>query len=128
MPPELIFWSEEGNGFCGPLVLIDVMHDDVTRLKGSMVVVVTLKSKMAASSASSSGNSKSTGSMIYLKAQTNRTSRLIDGPATSEHMSALLSFKFPSSGKYSAILNSCVTATTTMHTQAAKALIFIIVH
>ena len=36
---------------------------------------VTLKSKMAASIASSGGNSKSTGSMIYLKAQTNRPSR-----------------------------------------------------
>ena len=35
------------------------MHDDVTRPKGSMVVAVTLKSKMAASSASSEGNSKS---------------------------------------------------------------------
>ena len=53
---------------------IDLMHDDVTRPKGSMVVVVTLKSKMAAGSASSGGNSKSTGSMIYLKAQTNRSS------------------------------------------------------
>ena len=36
------------------------MHDDVTRPKVSMVVLVTLKSKMAASSASSGGNSKST--------------------------------------------------------------------
>ena len=26
---------------------IDLMHDDVTRMKGSMVVVVTLKSNMA---------------------------------------------------------------------------------
>ena len=33
---------------------IDRMHDDVTRPKGSMVVVVTLKSKMAASCASRS--------------------------------------------------------------------------
>ena len=32
---------------------IDLIHDDVTRPKDSMVVVVTLKSKMAASSASS---------------------------------------------------------------------------
>ena len=36
------------------------MHDDVTHPKGSMVVLVTLKSKMEASSASSGGNSKST--------------------------------------------------------------------
>ena len=35
---------------------IDLMHDDVTRPKGGMVVVVTLKSKMAASSASNGGN------------------------------------------------------------------------
>ena len=51
------------------------MHDDVTRPKGSIVVVVTLKSKMAAGSTSNGGNSKSTGSMIYLKGQTNRPSR-----------------------------------------------------
>ena len=44
------------------------MHDDVTRPNGSMVVVVTLKSKMATGSASSEGNGKSTESMIYLKA------------------------------------------------------------
>ena len=54
---------------------IDLVHDDVTRPKGSMVVVVTLKSKMAAGSTSSEGNSTSTGSMIHLKAQTNRPSR-----------------------------------------------------
>ena len=51
------------------------MHDDVTRPKDSMVVAVTLKSKMAVGSTSSGGNNKSTGSMIYLKAQTNRPSR-----------------------------------------------------
>ena len=39
---------------------IDLMHDDVIRPKDSMVVVVTLKSKMAASSTSSGENSKST--------------------------------------------------------------------
>ena len=66
------------------------MDDDVTLPKGSMVVVVKLESKMAAGITSSGGNSKSTRSMICLKAQTNRP--LIDGPATSEHMSALLSF------------------------------------
>ena len=36
------------------------MRDDVIRPKGSMVVVATLNSKMAASSASSGENSKST--------------------------------------------------------------------
>ena len=73
------------------------MHDDVTRPKGGMVVVVMLKSKMVASSTSSEGNSKSTGSMIYVKAQMNC-------PA----MSAFLLFKFPASGKANAILNKFV--------------------
>ena len=50
------------------------MHDDITHLKGSVVVVVTLKFKMAAGSTSTRGTSKSTGSMIYLKDQTNRPS------------------------------------------------------
>ena len=36
------------------------MHDDVSRPKGSYVAVVTLKSKMAASSANTGGNRKST--------------------------------------------------------------------
>ena len=45
------------------------MHDDVTRPKGSMVVAVKLKSKMAASSASSAGNGKNTKELTYLKAQ-----------------------------------------------------------
>ena len=39
---------------------IDLMHHDVTRPNGSMAVVVTLKSKIAAGSTSSGGNSKST--------------------------------------------------------------------
>ena len=51
------------------------MHDDVTRPKGSMIVVVTLESKMAAGRTCSGVNGKSTGSMTYLKAQTNRPSR-----------------------------------------------------
>ena len=44
-----------------------------------------------------------------------------------EHMSALLPFKFPASGKY-AILNSFVTTTPIMHVQAAKALFDVIMH
>ena len=40
------------------LQTIDLMHDDAIRPKGSAVVVVKLKSKMAASSASSGDNSK----------------------------------------------------------------------
>ena len=51
------------------------MPDDVIRPKGSMVVVVTLKSEMEAGSTSSGENSENKGSMIYLKAQTNRPSR-----------------------------------------------------
>ena len=39
---------------------VNTMHDDVTRPKGSMVVVVTLKSKTAACSANNGANSKST--------------------------------------------------------------------
>ena len=98
------------------------MHDDVTRPKGSLVAAVTLKSKIAAGSVSSGGNSKSTGSMIYLKAQTKSLKPLLDGPAKSEHMSVLLPFKIPASGNYDAILNSCVTTTTTKHIRAAKAI------
>ena len=36
---------------------------------------------------------------------------LLDGPATSEHMSALLPFEFAASVKYNAILDSFVTTT-----------------
>ena len=79
---------------------------------------------MAAGSASSGGNSKGTGSMIYLKAQTNRPGSLLGRPVTSEHMSALMPFKFLVSGKYEATLNSCVITTTTVHVQAAKALFY----
>ena len=43
------------------------MHDDLTRPKGSMVVVVTLKSKMASGSTSSGGNSKSAGSIVVYR-------------------------------------------------------------
>ena len=39
-------------------LLKDLMHYDVTRPEGRMGVVVTLKSKMAANSASSGGKSK----------------------------------------------------------------------
>ena len=40
---------------------------------------------------------------------------LLDGLAISEHMTALLPFKFPVSGKYDALLDSFVTTTPTMH-------------
>ncbi|CAH3044979.1 unnamed protein product [Porites evermanni] len=76
-----------------------------------MVVVVTLKSKMAASCASSGGNRKSSNKY---------SEPLLDRPAISEHLSAFLPFKFPASGKYNAILDSCVTATTTMHVRSSR--------
>ena len=108
---------------------IDLMHNDVTLPKGNMVVVVTLKPKMAAVSTRSGGYSKSIGFMIHLKAPTNRPSHyIIDGPVTSEHMSALLPLKFSAPGKYDAILNSYVTTTTIMHVRPAKALFYVIMH
>ena len=56
------------------LISIDLMHDDVSRPEGSMGVVVMLKSKLVASSASGGGNSKIIVSLAYLKAQTNHPS------------------------------------------------------
>ena len=53
---------------------------------------------------------------------------LLDGTATSEHMSALLPFKFPTLGKYDAILDSFVTTTPTMYVRTAKALFDVIMH
>ena len=53
---------------------------------------------------------------------------LFNGPATLEHMPALLPFKFPASGKYNPILDSFVTTTPTMHVRAAKALFDVIMH
>ena len=74
----------------------DFMHDDVTRPEGSMGVVVTLKSKMATSSASSEGNSIKVMFSFDLSESSNKSLEpLLDGSATSEHMSALLPFKFP---------------------------------
>ena len=74
---------------------IDLMHDDVT----CVGVVVTSKSKLAASSASSGGNSKIIVSFDLSESSNKSPEPLLDGPATSEHMSALLPFKFPASGK-----------------------------
>ena len=50
----------------------------------------------------------------------------LDGPATSEHLSALLPYNFPASGKYDAILDSFVTTTPTMQVRSAKALFDVI--
>ena len=114
--------------FCKAAVTIDLMHDDVTRPEGSMGVVVTLKFKMAASSASSGGNSKIIVSFDLSESSNKSPEPLLDGPATSEHMSALLPFKFPVSGKNDAILDSFVTTTATMHVRDAKALFYVIMH
>ena len=86
--------------------------------KGSMGVVVTLKSKMAAGSARDSGPVS-----FDLSESSNKSPELLlDGPATSEYMSTLLPFQFPASRKYDAILDSFVITTPTMHFRAAKAL------
>ena len=66
------------------------MHDDVTRPEGSMGVVVTLKSKMAASSANSGGNSKIIVSFDLSESSNKLPEPVLDGIATSEHMSALM--------------------------------------
>ena len=71
------------------------MHDDVTWSENSMGVVVTLKSKMAVSRASSGGNSKIVVSFDLSERWNKSPEPLLDGPATSEHMSALLPYKFP---------------------------------
>ena len=61
-----------------------------------------------------------------LDAQSNKSpDPLLDGPAISKHMSALLPFKFPTSEKYDALLDSFVTS---MHIRAAKSLIDVILH
>ena len=95
-----------------------------------MVVVVTLKSKMAVSSASSGRNSKIIASfdLSELKAQTycaSRYSTLPLLPATSGHMSALLLFEFTASGKYDATLDSFVATTITMHVRVLRHYLFI---
>ena len=86
-----------------------------------------LKSKTAASSASSGGNSKIMGSRA--RSKVNKSPEpLLDCPATSEDMSALLPFKFLALRKYDAILDLFVTTIPTMHVQAAKALFDVIMH
>ena len=82
-------------------------------------VVVMLKSKMAASSGR---NSKMIVSFDLSESSNKSPELLLHDPATLEHMLALLPFKFPTSGKYKAILDSFVTTTTTMNVQAEKAL------
>ena len=55
--------------------------------KGPTVVVDTLKYTMAA------------GIVVVSESSNKLPEPLLDGPATSEHMSTLLPFKFPASGK-----------------------------
>ena len=66
------------------------MHDDLTRPKSSMGVVVNLKCKTAASSASSGGNSKTIVSFELCESSNKSPELLLEGLATSEHMPALL--------------------------------------
>ena len=68
------------------LETIDLMHDDVTRPE----VVVTLKPKMATSSTSSGGNSKIIVSFNLSESSKKSPETLLDGPSTSERMSAFL--------------------------------------
>ena len=84
-----------------------------------MGVVVTLKSKMVISHASSGGKSKIIVSFDLPESSNKLPKPLLDGSATSEHMSALLTFKFPASGKYDTILDSFVTTTPAMYVRAA---------
>ena len=63
---------------------IDLMHDDDTGPEGSMGVLVTLKSKMAASSASSGGNSKVIVSFDLSESSSKSPERLLDSLATSD--------------------------------------------
>ena len=79
LPHESLFWSI--------LWPIDLMHDDVKRPRGSMGVIVTLISKMAASSASHGGNSKIIVSFDLSESSNKLPKLLLDGPATSEHVS-----------------------------------------
>ena len=99
---------------------IDLKHVDVTRQKGSMVGKITLKFKMASSSASGGGNSKSKQYLTYLKLSSRKSPEPPNPTRTHVSISAI---KFPASGKYGAILDSCVTTTTTMHVRAAKELL-----
>ena len=90
-------------------------------LKGSMGIVVTLKSKMVASSASCGGIVKVQD--LELDPKSNKLPKLLlDSPATSEHMSALPPFKFRASWKYNTIMDLFVTTTPTIHVQATEAL------
>ena len=60
--------------------IIDLMYDDVTSPEGSMGVVVTLKSKMAVSSASNEGNSKIIVSFDLSESSNKSPEPLLDGP------------------------------------------------
>ena len=93
-----------------------------------MGVVVTLKSKMATSSAWSYLEILDQFYLTNLKSQTIRPSRY----STAEpHQNTCLHYcylNFPLSGKYNAILDSFVTITPTMHVRATNALFDVIMH
>ena len=84
--------------------LIDLMHDEIIRPErqyGSCSQVV--------------------GEIVKVRdleqdPKTNKSLEpLLDGPATSQHMSASLPLKLPDSGKCDAILDSFLTTTPSMH-------------
>ena len=90
------------------------MANDVTRSERQNGIVVTLKFRMEASSVSGWRTVKVRDLEIDTKSNKSLES-LLDGPAISEHMSALLPFKFPASWKYDTISDSFVTTTPIMH-------------
>ena len=107
------------------------MYNGVTRPERLHGSCSNAQIQDGASSASSGGNTKSTGSRVlfYLSENSNKSPEpLLDGSATSEQMSALLPFKFPASGKYDVILDSFVNTTPTMHVQTAKVLFDVTMH
>ena len=109
---------------------INLLHNDVTCPKGSMGVVV-LSSNPRWQPVVCNLFRDSASVLFELSESSNKSPKpLLNGPATSEHtcLLALLQFKFPTLGKYDAILDSFMTSTPTMHIRAAKALFDVIMH
>ena len=92
-----------------------------------MGVLVALKCKIAASSASSGGNSKSTESRPISESSNKSPELIIEGQAISEYMSALLPFKFPRFEEIRRHIRFVRDVTTpTLHVRAMKKLFDII--
>ena len=96
--------------------------------KGSMGVVVKLKSKMAPSSGSSGGIVWDHFYLSYLKAQTNRPSHYSMAQPHQNTRQHYCHLNFLLWGNTITILDSTVTTTPTMHIPAAKVLRDIIIH